>query len=339
MLDEAGAWDSTYHAPVLVSEIVAALAGAPRILDGTLGGGGHTAALLDAGATVDALDRDLEAVRASRVRLSGAEAAGRFRAFTANFAALDTVSELRGIHYNGMLLDLGVSSHQVDDLTRGFSFRPGALLDMRMARQQASQEAPPQTITPAIAGAAGAGHEPDAAGLLNTAPELDLIAIFRTYADEPRAGRLAREIVRRRASRPFATSDDLVGAIRGAFGARTGPPDFARLFQAVRIAVNDEIATLTAALPLLRDRLAPGRPARGHRVPLGRRPRREAHLSRMEPGLPLPAAPGLLHLRRRRHGRGDHTPGGRRSAGGGRAQPPRPEREVARVAPRRMKAP
>ena len=258
MLDEAGAWDSTYHAPVLVSEIVAALAGAPRILDGTLGGGGHTAALLDAGATVDALDRDLEAVRASRVRLSGAEAAGRFRAFTANFAALDTVSELRGIHYDGMLLDLGVSSHQVDDLTRGFSFRPGALLDMRMARQQASQEAPPQTITPAIAGAAGAGHEPDAAGLLNTAPELDLIAIFRTYADEPRAGRLAREIVRRRASRPFATSDDLVGAIRGAFGARTGPPDFARLFQAVRIAVNDEIATLTAALPLLRDRLAPG---------------------------------------------------------------------------------
>lgn len=258
MLDEAGAWDSTYHAPVLVSEIVAALAGAPRILDGTLGGGGHAAALLDAGATVDALDQDPEAVRASRVRLSGAEAAGRFRAFTANFAALDTVSELRGIHYDGMLLDLGVSSHQVDDLTRGFSFRPGALLDMRMARQQASQEAPPPTVTPANASASGAGHEPDAAGLLNTAPELDLIAIFRTYADEPRAGRLAREIVRRRASRPFATSDDLVGAIRGAFGARTGPPDFARLFQAVRIAVNDEIAALTAALPLLRERLAPG---------------------------------------------------------------------------------
>jgi 16S rRNA (cytosine1402-N4)-methyltransferase len=258
MLDEAGAWDSTYHAPVLVSEIVAALAGAPRILDGTLGGGGHAAALLDAGASVDALDRDPEAVRASRARLGGAEAAGRFRAFTANFAALDTVSELRGIHYDGMLLDLGVSSHQVDDLTRGFTFRPGALLDMRMARQQGSHEAPPETVARAGAIASGAGRELDAAGLLNTASELDLVAIFRTYADEPRAGRLAREIVRRRATRPFATSDDLVGAIRGAFGPRTGPPEFARLFQAVRIAVNDEIAALTAALPHLRDRLAPG---------------------------------------------------------------------------------
>jgi 16S rRNA (cytosine1402-N4)-methyltransferase len=258
MLDEAGAWDSTYHAPVLVSEIVAALAGAARILDGTLGGGGHAAALLDGGATVDALDRDPEAVRASRARLSGAEAAGRFRAFAANFAAVDVVSELRGIHYDGMLLDLGVSSHQVDDLTRGFTFRPGALLDMRMAHQQVSQEAPPETAAPARASAPGAGRELDAAGLLNTASELELVGIFRTYADEPRAGRLAREIVRRRATRRFATSDDLVGAIRGAFGPRTGPPEFARLFQAVRIAVNDEIAALTAALPLLRDRLAPG---------------------------------------------------------------------------------
>jgi 16S rRNA (cytosine1402-N4)-methyltransferase len=257
MPDEAGAWDSTYHAPVLVSEIVSALAGAARILDGTLGGGGHTGALLGAGAMVDALDRDPEAVRASRARLTDAEAAGRFRAFTANFAALDTISELRGIHYDGMLLDLGVSSHQVDDLTRGFTFRPGALLDMRMARQQVSQETPAQTAARANAPATSGG-EPDAGELLNTASELDLIAIFRTYADEPRAGRLAREIVRRRATRPFATSDDLVGAIRGAFGARTGPPEFARLFQAVRIAVNDEISALTAALPILRDRLAPG---------------------------------------------------------------------------------
>jgi 16S rRNA (cytosine1402-N4)-methyltransferase len=254
MPERTGAWDSTYHAPVLVSEVVAALAGARRILDGTLGGGGHTAALLDAGATIDALDRDPDAVRASRARLGGPETAGRFRAFVANFAALDTVSELRGIRYDGILLDLGVSSHQVDDVTRGFTFRPGALLDMRMSRPQPAQQTGPQATT--FGGDTGGGL--DAAGLLNTASESDLATIFRDYADEPRAGRLAREIVRRRASRPFEISDDLVGAIRGAFGPRTGAPDFARLFQAVRIAVNEEIDALTTALPTLRDRLLAG---------------------------------------------------------------------------------
>jgi 16S rRNA (cytosine1402-N4)-methyltransferase len=254
MPERTGAWDSTYHAPVLVSEVIAGLAGASRILDGTLGGGGHSAALLDAGATIDALDRDPGAVRASRVRLAEPETAGRFRAFVANFAALDTVSELRGIHYDGILLDLGVSSHQVDDVTRGFTFRPGALLDMRMAHQQPAQQTGPQTTT----SGGDAGEGPDAAGLLNTASESDLATIFRDYADEPRSRRLAREIARRRASRPFETSDDLVGAIRGAFGPRTGAPEFARLFQAIRIAVNDEIGALTTALPVLRDRLVAG---------------------------------------------------------------------------------
>jgi 16S rRNA (cytosine1402-N4)-methyltransferase len=254
MPERTGAWDSTYHAPVLVSEVVAALAGAHRILDGTLGGGGHSAALLDGGAAVDALDRDPEAVRAARARLHEAEAAGRFRAFDANFAALDTVSVLRGIRYDGILLDLGVSSHQVDDVTRGFTFRPGALLDMRMARQDTTPHGSPPSAASGEDGGQGIG----AAALLNTASETALAAIFRQYADEPRAGRLAREIGRRRASRPFVTSDDLVGAIRGAFGPRTGPPEFARLFQAVRIAVNEEIESLTAALPTLRDRLTPG---------------------------------------------------------------------------------
>jgi 16S rRNA (cytosine1402-N4)-methyltransferase len=98
----------------------------------------------------------------------------------------------------------------------------------------------------------------DAATLLSTADEVELASIFREYADERRAMRLAREIVRRRANRPFVTSDDLVGAIRGALGPRTGPGDFARLFQAVRIAVNDEIGGLERALDSLRDRLQPG---------------------------------------------------------------------------------
>jgi len=248
--DAAGAWDSTYHAPVLVREVVDALAGAPSILDGTLGGGGHAAALLAAGAHVDAVDRDAEAVRTARARLTDAEAAGAFRAFVASFAHLDAVPELRGIRYDGVLLDLGVSSHQVDDLTRGFTFRPGAPLDMRMARD-------PATVSHPDTGDATSSN-PDAAAMLNETPEAELALVFRQYADEPRAARLAREIGRRRRTRPFAISDDLVGAIRGAFGPRTGAPDFARLFQAVRIAVNGEIDALTTALPALRDRLTPG---------------------------------------------------------------------------------
>jgi 16S rRNA (cytosine1402-N4)-methyltransferase len=96
-----------------------------------------------------------------------------------------------------------------------------------------------------------------AADLLNTLDEADLSQIFRDYGDEPRANRLAREIVRRRERKPMHTSDDLVDAIRGAYGARTGPSEFARFFQAMRIAVNDELGALERALPLLRDRLDP----------------------------------------------------------------------------------
>jgi 16S rRNA (cytosine1402-N4)-methyltransferase len=93
---------------------------------------------------------------------------------------------------------------------------------------------------------------------LNTLDEADLSHIFRDYGDEPKANRLAREIVRRRERKPMHVSDDLVDAIRGAFGARMGPGDFARLFQAIRIAVNGELTALEMALPLLRDRLKPG---------------------------------------------------------------------------------
>jgi 16S rRNA (cytosine1402-N4)-methyltransferase len=110
----------------------------------------------------------------------------------------------------------------------------------------------------AVASTATDAAGPDAATLLNEAPAEQLASVFRDYGDEPRAARLARAIVHRRAIHPFATSDDLVAAIRGAFGPRTGPSDFARLFQAVRIAVNGEAAALDAALPSLRDRLRPG---------------------------------------------------------------------------------
>ncbi len=235
-LPESGRWDSSYHAPVLVEEVLALLAGAKHILDCTLGGGGHSEALLRSGASVTAIDRDEAAIEEARKRLAAYEASGRFRALRGNFGELSGIPELADARFDGILADLGVSSHQIDTAERGFSFRPGALLDMRMDRRSPVK----------------------AEQLLNTFEEADLAHIFRAYGDEPRATRLAREIVRRRENRPFATSDDLVGAIRGAFGARMGPGDFARLFQALRIAVNDELASLESALPQLRDRLIPG---------------------------------------------------------------------------------
>ncbi|MEO7714110.1 MAG: 16S rRNA (cytosine(1402)-N(4))-methyltransferase RsmH [Gemmatimonadaceae bacterium] len=232
----APTWHSPYHAPALVNEVVQFLSSARLVLDGTLGGGGHSAALLHAGvARVIGVDRDPDALAAAVARLADAAASGRFTALRGNHASLDDLP-LSGLRFDGILLDLGISSHQIDDATRGFSFREGAPLDMRMGRDMSRS----------------------AADVLNAADEPTLAGMFRDYGDEPRAGRLAREIVRRRGTRPFVSSDDLVGAIRGALGPRSGASEFARLFQAVRIAVNDELTGLARALPELRERLAPG---------------------------------------------------------------------------------
>ena len=219
----------------MAEEVLDLLKGSKEVLDCTLGGGGHSEALLAAGADVTALDQDEAAIKEAQKRLAAYEAAGRFRVLRGNFSDIDQLPELQHRQFDGILADLGVSSHQIDADDRGFSFRPGALLDMRMDSRCTST----------------------GADLLNTLDEAALTRLFREYGDEPRASRLAREVLRRRANRPMRISDDLVGAIRGSFGPRSGPSEFARLFQAVRIAVNDELGILERALPLLRNRLAP----------------------------------------------------------------------------------
>jgi 16S rRNA (cytosine1402-N4)-methyltransferase len=232
----ASSFDSTWHAPVLVNEVLAALAGCEEVLDGTLGGGGHSAALLAAGHRVTGVDRDPTALAEARTRLAKAERDGSFRGVAGNHDEIDAIAELDGATFDGILLDLGVSSRQIDEESRGFSFREGVALDMRM-----------DTAT-----------EMTAARFLNESEEAEIARVLKEYGDEPKARRMSREIVRRRERTPFAISEDLVGAIRAVLGSRSGPGDFARLFQAIRIAVNDELGGLGRGLVTLRDRLRPG---------------------------------------------------------------------------------
>lgn len=231
-----GAHDSAWHAPVLVAEVCEALEACPRVLDGTLGGGGHAEALLSRGHHVTGLDRDASALAIASERLAPYANAGTFEAVQGNHDAIDDVTALAGATWDGILLDLGVSSRQLDDDTRGFSFRPGVTLDMRM----------------------DGAEEISAADWLNTSDEATLTSTFKEAGDEPKARRLAREILHRRDRKPFEISDDLVGAIRAVLGPRSGPGEFARLFQAVRIAVNDELGGLARGLVTLRERLVPG---------------------------------------------------------------------------------
>jgi 16S rRNA (cytosine1402-N4)-methyltransferase len=183
------------------------------------------------------VDRDPNALAAARERLgtSGIEY------LEGSFGDPAVLAAIQSFKPDRILLDLGVSSHQIDSDERGFTFRPGAPLDMRMTGS----------------GKRETGNV-NARDILNTWPVERLTTVFTDYADERRGRALAKEIVRRRLNAPFAVSDDLVNAIRAVLGPRSGPSDFARLFQALRIAVNDELDVLETALPALRDALDPG---------------------------------------------------------------------------------
>ena len=231
MNGEQSAVTGSFHLPVMLDAVLSAASGAKRIVDGTVGDGGHAEALLAAGAELLAIDRDPDAIRTARGRLGER----RVRYLEAPFGSAGALAAIAEFRPDLILLDLGVSSRQLDEAGRGFTFRPGAPLDMRM----------------------GAGG-PTAADVLNTAAKDELRAWLADYADERRAHRLAGELVRRRERAPFAISDDLVNAIRAVLGPQSGPDDFARIFQAIRIAVNRELEDLDRALPDLRDTLPAG---------------------------------------------------------------------------------
>jgi 16S rRNA (cytosine1402-N4)-methyltransferase len=205
-------------------------------VDGTVGGGGHAAAILRASAPAGRLigfDRDAIALEAARERL--AEFAGRFELRHGNFSALSETIE-RG-SCDGVLLDLGVSSPQLDRGERGFSFQQEGPLDMRMDRRQA--------LT--------------AAELVNGSDEKALAGIFREFGDEPQAARFARGIVRERARGPLGTTTQLARLIERMSprrGSKRHPAT--RVFQALRMAVNDEGRSLRSGLAAACTCLRPG---------------------------------------------------------------------------------
>ena len=228
-----------FHDPVMLVEVLEALESARdgMILDGTLGGGGHSEAMLSRWprCRILGVDRDPEAIRSAAKRLEPFSDRVRFLEMRFDHAMDDATVRRDGL--DGALLDLGVSSWQLNEDHRGFAFRRGLALDMRME---------------------GEGGGTTAADLLNEASEEELAQIFREYGEEPKARRLAREVVRRRSGKPFRTSDDLVAALARTLDRVPGPKESARIFQALRIALNAELDSLAQGLPLIRDALNPG---------------------------------------------------------------------------------
>jgi len=227
------------HEPVMVEEVVALFADVPpgTVVDATAGAGGHAEALLTAHPHLSVLcmDRDPQAVEATTARLGpfGSRAVVR----RARFDRIDEVVAEAGVGaVSGVLFDLGVSSPQLDHAQRGFSYRQDAPLDMRMD---------PST-----------GRT--AADVVNTLPEADLAALFAAHGEGRFARRIARAVV---AARPLTTTVQLAEVVRGAIPAATrrhGGHPARRVFQAVRVAVNDELDVLERALPLAIGVLAPG---------------------------------------------------------------------------------
>ena len=227
-----------YHAPVLSHDVRTRLVTAPdgRYVDATLGGGGHTRALLDTlgpEAVVLGIDRDADALAAARDRLADEQAAGRFRAVRGTFGELRSLLEAEEfVPVDGLLLDLGVSSYQIDDPERGFSFQEEGPLDMRMDRRGLTAEQ-----------------------IVNDWSERDLRAALREYGEERRAGTVAHAIVE---ARPLGTTRELAEVVRSVVPPPEETKTLARVFQGLRIVVNAELEELEQVLEQSPDLVRPG---------------------------------------------------------------------------------
>jgi 16S rRNA (cytosine1402-N4)-methyltransferase len=229
--------DFTYHRPVLVAESVELLA--PRagslVVDGTCGGGGHTAEILRTGADVVALDQDPDAIEFAREKL--AEYGGRVTLCQANFREAGRVlDDLGVVGIGGALLDLGVSSRQLENASRGFSVMRQGPLDMRMD--------PRRELT--------------AATVVNSYSEEDLTRIFRDLGEEPAARRIASQLVKQRKLTPFQETMQLAKAIEKIVWRHGRRHPATQVFQALRMEVNDELSALEEGLNALTKRLESG---------------------------------------------------------------------------------
>lgn len=230
-----------FHKPVMVQECLTYLSGRPDgvIVDATVGGGGHSLAILSAlpGVRMLCFDQDPEALDTAGKALSAYQ--DRVELIRSNFSGLRTCLSLRRIkQVSGILFDLGVSSHQLDAADRGFSFDQSARLDMRMDPDAAR----------------------DAHTVVNELPERELAHIFKEYGEELLAGKIARAIVKRRAEKPIDTTGELARIVDGVTGAgsREALKSKARVFQALRIYVNRELEVLQTALTDAINILEPG---------------------------------------------------------------------------------
>jgi len=223
---------SAPHLSVLLEEVVAAIAPAPgrHVVDGTFGAGGYTRAFLAAGARVTAFDRDPSAARF---------ASGLGSGFTLVCAPFSTMADVLGeAAADGVALDLGVSSMQLDEAERGFSFRQDGPLDMRMDPT---------------------GGGPTAADRVNTLPAGELADLFWSLGDERHSRRIAQALVEERRNRPFTTTGQLAASIERVCPRRGSPTHPAtRCFQALRIATNGELASVREGLERAFPLLAPG---------------------------------------------------------------------------------